>query len=486
MTFVAHLAQADDWSAFAQALSRVLTHDIAPDKVQWSIGAPTDTGAMPGCQPSPTVLAPLPLAFIETAKIVLLHTDPSRHWLLHRMAQRLHANAATWLDTLHPEHVALMHWHRQVRRDIHKMKAFVRFTRVGDQATERYVAWFEPQHRIVRAVAPFFARRFTGMRWTILTPDASVQWDGQALTFGAGANKQDAPPADADERLWLTYYQRIFNPARVKVRAMRHEMPVRYWTNLPEARLIAPLLRQASQRTHAMVSHQDVTRDHRSGVCAPSPVDASAPDALQRLMHRASTCDACDFACHATQTVWGEGRAGAPLMIVGEQPGDREDLEGRPFIGPAGVMLREAMQRLGWLPSQVYLTNAVKHFKYTWRGKRRMHKTAAQREVDACATWLDAEVAAVQPKALLALGNTAAASLLGRPVRLGEVLGTWQQSRHGLPVWVAPHPSALLRAGIDVHSHAFERWTMHLSQARVPPVDGKSSPLSPTASACAA
>ena len=131
----------------------------------------------------------------------------------------------------------------QVTRDQHKMKAFVRFRTIerGDDQPPLHVAWFEPDHHIVEATAPFFARRFAQMHWSILTPLRSVSWDGTELHFGPGASRDDAPDADAGESLWLTYYRSIFNPARLKLAMMRKEMPTRYWKNLPEATLIQPL-----------------------------------------------------------------------------------------------------------------------------------------------------------------------------------------------------------------------------------------------------
>ncbi len=475
----------------------------------------------------------MPKSFVDTAQAVMLHSDPTRYLRLHRMVQRIHAQRDVWADTLDAECLHLHQLHRQVRRDMHKMKAFVRFTKVQDNDGERFVAWFEPQHRIVQATAPFFARRFTAMRWAILTPQASVQWNGHHLQFGPAASKADAPPPDAGEALWLTYYQSIFNPARVKVAMMKQEMPVRYWRNLPEAQLIAPLLAQATTRSGVMVARSE-TRQRRLGAATQAAMDAtsggllsqrgeeaaltigsvglrpldmtdastpswrpqpsmaalsshpSAPPSLQDLRRQASTCNACPFACDATQTVWGEGREGAALMLVGEQPGDREDLEGRPFVGPAGQLLRQVIDQLGWPVDQLYLTNAVKHFKYSWadpsngaeahglRGKRRLHKTASQREAMACSPWLSAEINTVKPRALVALGATAARALLGDGVSVTESAGQWFTRSDGLSVLVVLHPAALLRSGAAQaqpgtaqaqSSEQLRAWVKQLAQA---------------------
>jgi uracil-DNA glycosylase family protein len=160
----------------------------------------------------------------------------------------------------------------------------------------------------------------------------------------------------------------------------------------------------------------------------------------------AHACRACPIGALATQAVCGEGPLGAQHMLVGEQPGDQEDLAGRPFVGPAGQLLDRAMAQLGWARDSVYLANAVKHFKYELRGKRRIHKTAGQREAEACAHWLDSEISLVRPRALVALGATAARALLGRPVAVQAERGAWLHERaDGRPVFVTLHPSALLR-----------------------------------------
>jgi DNA polymerase len=167
--------------------------------------------------------------------------------------------------------------------------------------------------------------------------------------------------------------------------------------------------------------------------------------ALTAVAREAAGCRACPIGFIGTQTVWGEGRPGAPLMLVGEQPGDHEDQQGRPFVGPAGQLLDEALARLQWPRDRLYVTNAVKHFKFEQRGKRRMHKTPAQREVAACHPWLEQEIALVRPKAIFALGATAARSLMGQAVPVLASRRHWLQRPDGLPVLVTLHPSALLR-----------------------------------------
>ena len=197
---------------------------------------------------------------------------------------------------------------------------------------------------------------------------------------------------------------------------------------------------------------------------------AARLDLLHRAATAASTCRECPLGEHATQTVWGEGPVGTRLMLVGEQPGDREDLAGRPFVGPAGGVLDRALEALGWPRDTLYVTNAVKHFSFQLRGQRRMHKTPAQQEVAACLHWLEDEISAVQPSAIIALGATAARALLGRPVAVLRERGRWQRRPDGLPVLVTLHPSALLRGDRAAFESAFERWLADLREADRSPI----------------
>ena len=189
------------------------------------------------------------------------------------------------------------------------------------------------------------------------------------------------------------------------------------------------------------------------------------PLSLTGLRQRAVNCRECPLGARATQTVWGEGAERARLMLVGEQPGDREDLAGRPFIGPAGHLLDKALQVLGWDRQALYVTNAVKHFKYELRGKRRMHKTPGQLEILACAHWLQGEIDAIRPAAIVALGGTAARSVLGRPVKVLGERGRWSERPDAIPVLVTLHPSALLRGNPDERTREFDRWVADLRVA---------------------
>jgi uracil-DNA glycosylase len=189
---------------------------------------------------------------------------------------------------------------------------------------------------------------------------------------------------------------------------------------------------------------------------APSaaPYVPAGVRSLSRLREAAARCRGCDLYRAATQTVFGEGAARARLMLVGEQPGDREDETGHPFVGPAGKLLRDALHAAGIEPRDVYLTNAVKHFNYVWRGKRRIHAKPKAIHIRACRPWLEAEIAVVRPAVLVALGATAAQSLFGPAFRLTAHRGEALASDLAPRAFATIHPSAILRAPDDRTRHA--------------------------------
>ncbi len=429
----------------------------------------------------------VPAEFLALCQTVILHSDTNRFGLLYRLLWRLVHEPALRHDPLDADIVRAQHMAQAVRRDMHKMKAFVRFSAVQDevflinpQSGPLHMAWFEPEHHTVEATAPFFTRRFTQMRWAILTPECCIEWDGTSMKHGPGASKQDAPPADADEALWLTYYQNIFNPARLKLKMMQKEMPRRYWKNLPEAQFISELTAASSQRRMGMIEEAPTVPRRRIPVFTEGSAAAArtqtalalsqmqrgeSPRTLQALNAAAQACRACPIGQHATQAVCGEGPLRARLMVVGEQPGDQEDLRGRPLVGPSGQLFDRALATLGWDRASLFITNAVKHFKYEPRGKRRMHKTPSQQEAAACLHWLESEIALVKPEAVIALGSTAASALLGRKVAVMSERGQWLTRSDGLRVLVTLHPAALLRAEPAHQAAAYNAWIKDLAHA---------------------
>jgi uracil-DNA glycosylase len=186
-------------------------------------------------------------------------------------------------------------------------------------------------------------------------------------------------------------------------------------------------------------------------------------ESLKALREAATGCRACPLWQTGTQTVFGEGTARATVMLVGEQPGDQEDRAGRPFVGPAGRLLDDALDEAGIDRRAAYVTNVVKHFKWEARGKRRIHAKPAWSEVAACRPWLDGELAAVRPAVLVCLGATAAQALLGKQFRVTKQRGTWIESELAEHVTATIHPSAILRQRTDEDRHAeMERFVRDL------------------------
>jgi DNA polymerase len=181
----------------------------------------------------------------------------------------------------------------------------------------------------------------------------------------------------------------------------------------------------------------------------PGLEETPGPRALAELREAAAGCQACDLWKSGTQTVFGEGRPKSEVMLVGEQPGDREDIEGRPFVGPAGKLLDQALERAGIERDNVYITNVVKHFKWKPRGKRRIHQKPNAEEIGACRPWLDAELDAVKPRVIVCLGATAAQALLGRTFRVTRQRGQFVESPLAPLVTATVHPSSILRVEDD-------------------------------------
>ena len=429
------LAAPDDFDGWRDAARDLVEAGVPPEAVVWQVeGGDADLFG----DDAPTHGSPsfaVPRAFVSLAKAVICHSDPARFALLYSMLWRLRTNRHALDDRADPLVDRLERLAKEVRRDAHKMHAFVRFREVEDDGGTRFVAFFEPDHHIVRREAGFFVRRFSNMRWSILTPRLSIHWDGATVTEGPGATKADAPAGDPIEDVWKTYYANIFNPARLKVGAMLKEMPKKYWRNMPETALVAPLIASARNRELAMIENS------REALGA----GGNSARSWDVLRDEALRCTRCDLHRCATQTVFGEGPLDARIVFVGEQPGDQEDLAGRPFVGPAGQVFDEALEQAGIARSSVYVTNAVKHFKFIARGKRRIHQKPDTGEIDACRWWIEQERALIKPPLTVALGATAARSLTGKTLTISRVREEPLTLADGGLCWVTVHPSFLLR-----------------------------------------
>ena len=462
---LAHPADYEGWRAAARTLAAAR---VPPAEVAFNVAGTADLFAAPATpRPPPTRALTVPKAFLDLAQGVVCHSDPERFALLYAALVRVADDRALLDDAADPLVHRLHTLAKAVRRDIHKMRAYVRFRELPEGETTRFVAWFEPEHHVVRINAPFFERRFTAMRWSILTPEECAHWNGEGLTFTPGATRADAPDGDPLEDTWTTYYQSIFNPARLKVRAMTKEMPKKYWRNLPETQAVAGLIATAQARMETMIDQgamrmADKLAEAASGVDPerfdeegtaraghPATPLAFGPgavaSALAEVAELARGCTRCPLYGPATQMVFGEGPADAQLMFVGEQPGDQEDLAGHPFVGPAGQMFDRALAAAGIDRARAYVTNAVKHFKFEQRGRRRIHSKPGTAEIEACRWWIDQEKKLLQPMVTVALGATAARSLTGRTVTISRERGRALTLADGSEAWITVHPSFLLR-----------------------------------------
>lgn len=248
--------------SWREAARRMLAAEVPPEALLWTENA--EASLFAAAEPdhsAATNVVKVPAAFMDMARSAAAHRDPQRWAVLYRLLWRLTHGERHLLGVPTDADVRRVQtWIKAVSRDIHKMHAFVRFRLVGTDAEtqrEQFVAWFEPEHLIVRLAAPFFQKRFTGMDWSILTPDECAHWDGHTLHFTPGVPRSAAPDEDALDGLWRTYFKSIFNPARLKVKAMQAEMPKKYWKNLPEAPLIEELIAGSSGRVQDMLETEE-------------------------------------------------------------------------------------------------------------------------------------------------------------------------------------------------------------------------------------
>lgn len=287
------LARPDDFDGWRDAARQHLVTGTPPDTLVWESGQGTadlfgEELDMESALPAPSVQRPthrtptVPRQFLELARCVVCNRAEDRFALLYRVLWRANQGEPGLLGM--PSDPDMHRLHRLakcVSRERHKMHAFVRFRQTPGVDPEHFNAWFEPEHHTLRLSSDFFVRRFTNMHWSIITPDESVHWNGQSLQFGPGGKRDDKAAPEAMEQLWKTYFANIFNPARLKLDAMRSEMPVKYWKNLPEAPLIAELVHQAGKRSTAMLesapSEPPRFASRATAPVASRRVDDSAP-----------------------------------------------------------------------------------------------------------------------------------------------------------------------------------------------------------------
>ncbi|MFG3594933.1 UdgX family uracil-DNA binding protein [Bradyrhizobium sp. RDI18] len=439
----------DGWRKAARALA---LNDVKPSDVSWRVAddAPELFASIAPPLEPPQGTFNVPARFVELAEIAILHRNPERFALLYRLLWRLRTHHDLLELAADPDVAEITAMAKAVRRDEHRMHVLVRFREIGREQKSHFVAWFEPEHHIVELAAPFFARRFADMPWSILTPDLCAHWDGYVISFTPGVSRSEAPSAGRLEETWRRYYASIFNPARPTVKTMQKEMPRNYGWNLPEASSIKPLIESAGRKASDKAS--EMPRKHA--------------DDLETLREEAADCRACHLYKNATQTVFGEGRQTARIMLVGEQPGDKEDLAGKPFVGPAGQMLDRALDEAGIDRRTVYVTNAVKHFKFVPRGKIRLHQKPNTPEIKACRQWYERELAAIKPDLVVAMGATAAQSVFGKITPINKNRGRAIDLDDGTRALVTVHPSYLLRLpDADAKAREYRRFVQDLKIA---------------------
>ena len=409
------LARPGDFAEWRDAARGLLAGGVAPEDISWR-GA--EEGASLFGNDAPPIsgaAVSLPRELLVMADRAICHRDSAVPARLYRIVWRVARDRQLLARRTDPDIDWLGMTDKAIRRDIHKMHAFVRFRRLGEEAgRERFAGWFEPDHYIIRLTAPFFQRRFYGMDWAIVTPDARAIWHDETLTYGPGGTKDEVPDSDIVEDQWRTYYGAIFNPARVKIDAMRAEMPKKYWKNLPEAQDIAPLLAGAAARVERMRETAVSLANPQTDKWRTRVPEALGPDRRHRHAGRPRPRSRRLHSLPAPlqrDASGGRRRPGggrASCWSASSRAIARIWRGGR-FVGPAGQVLNEALEEAGLDRQRLFLTNAVKHFKFEPRGKRRLHQNPTTGEIDICRWWLDKERSLVQPDLIVTLGRQRAA-----------------------------------------------------------------------------
>ena len=272
MIYTVGIRQPDDLDEFRRAARRLLAASVAPSDVVWS---DEQTGTLfAEALPGEELVVSVPRSFRELASAVVCHRDDQRWSLLYQLLWRINQGERS---LMHQEADPLVHrLHRMalaIKHDQHRMTAFVRFRGVPDPDGEIFVAWYEPRHHILRRTASFFIDRFANMRFSVLTPDIALHWDGVTERFISGLTREDAASEDRVEAWWRRYYAATFNPARINTRLMQSHMPKHFWRNLPEAKVILELIGEAGARTDRMIRAP-------AGCGATERANAAAPAAL--------------------------------------------------------------------------------------------------------------------------------------------------------------------------------------------------------------
>ena len=413
-----------DWDGWRTAARALVLDGVPPEALRWRVGE--GPAALPEARPGGFAL---PRALVALAAQAIQARDPERFALLYRLVWRVHAGEPVLEDRGDPDLPRARRLAFAVRAAAHRMRAELRFAPVADGVAEaggtRFLGWYAPAQFVLEANALLLARCFPALSVSILTPEASAHWDGGTggvPRFGPGVD----PAAIADDAalaaFWALYGAELIGAAGRT-------------SALPEAEALDEPLRPPDRPLPF-----PVVLPRRTGSAQAGPAAA-----LEQAAVEAAACRRCALWEAASQTVFGEGPAAVRMMLVGEQPGDREDIVGRPFVGPAGLLLDRALAEAGIDRRTVWVSNAVKHFKFVPRGRRRLHQSPDAAEAAACRFWLDVELVRLAPPVLVLLGATAARSVLGRPVTIGRERGRPIRLSETRTALVTVHPSFLLR-----------------------------------------
>lgn len=426
-----------DWDGWRAAARALVLDGVPPEAIAWRVGA--EDAALP--PPRPGGFA-LPRALVALAAQAIQARDPDRFALLYRLVWRVHAGEPVLEDRGDPDLPRARRLAFAVRAAAHRMRAELRFAPVptGEAGAggTRWLGWYAPAQFVLEANALLLARGFPAISVSILTPEASAHWDagsGGVPRFGPGVD----PAAIADDAALAAFW--ALYGAELIAAAGRTSA-------LPEAEALDEPLRPPDRPLPGPVVLPRRAGDAPGALDPGLPVagrDQAPAAALAQAAAEAAACRRCALWEAATQTVFGEGPAAVRMMLVGEQPGDREDIVGRPFVGPAGLLLDRALAAAGIDRRTVWISNAVKHFKFVPRGRRRLHQSPDAAEAAACRFWLDVELVRLAPSVLVLLGATAARTVLGRPVTIGRERGRPIRLSESCTAVVTVHPSFLLR-----------------------------------------
>ena len=406
------IAHETDWTGWRHAARAFVLAGVEPSDLTWTISGAGESA--PPIEGSFT----LPRNLVSLLAQAFQAREPERFGLLYSLVWRSHHGILALSDDEDPDLRMAQRWALAVRADAHRMRTLLRFLQTNFRGERHFLGWYEPDHFVTEANAQLLARRDPEHDFTIVTPDTTAHRDRAGLRFCPGLKA----PGDDETLLawWEAHQQTILTSPDA---ACAH-----LGGGLPEAEEL-----------------DETPRPFDRPPLGPVVLEKQQTSATGDLPRQARGCDRCELCGPATQTVFGEGPDGAPVMFVGEQPGDQEDVIGRPFVGPAGQLLDEALEAAGIDRRRIYITNAVKHFKFTPRGRRRIHQSPSPREIDICRFWLDAERAAVNPTLLVLLGGSAGRAVLGRPVAVTRERGRPFNLPDGGMAFLTVHPSYLLR-----------------------------------------